>query len=548
MDVQGMERVNAAAENAEHARLILETANDAFVSIDGDGVVIDWNGAAERIFGWHRDEALGRELSDLMIPPRYHAAHRAGLARYVRTGESQVLFHTLELTALHRDGHEFPVELTIWPSHVHGRLRFNAFLRDVTERARMHDHLRLLQEVTAAANAATELEEAMVAALEGVAELTGWPVGHAYVRGWDDDELSPTGWWTRGASRFDDFRVDTEARGFSEGVGLPGRVAVEGRPMWSSPLADDDNFPRRPTATACGLVSGFAFPVVSEDRVVAVLEFYSERRERPDDGTLELMHNIGIQLGRVFERLRWRAQLREAIDTKSRLMSMMAHELRTPLVAIEGFSGMLLEDLPADQDDRMAGEALRGIVRHTRRLQRLITQALTAATLDAGQQKAEIEPVELRPVIDQVVADLQLTDVVEIRADEPVWVRFDPDHLVQVLTNYLDNARGYGEPPITVTVERPAAGGRPAAVVRVRDHGPGVPAHFVPELFRSFRRAGGGGGGAGLGLSIVRELAELNHAAVWHEPARPSGACFALRLPVDPSSIDRTEAAPAPGT
>lgn len=521
-------------DEARHARLVLETANDAYVSIDQTGRIVDWNPAAERILGWPRREALGRPLAETVVPERFRADHHRGIERLQRTGEGPILFTTLELPALHRDGHEVPVELTIWPSELAGDVRYNAFLRDVSERTRMQAHLRLLQRVTAAANAADRLEDAVVSALEEVAALTGWPVGHAYVRGWDHDHLDPAGWWTAGAEPFERFRVVTEQSPFEEGVGLPGRVAASGQPDWIADLAADANFPRQRAAVETGLASAFAFPVLAGTRVVAVLEFYAARRDVPGEQLLELMANIGIQLGRVFERLHWRTELQEAVDTKSRLLAMVAHEVRTPLVVIEGFAKLLGDDWEALDDDTKL-EYLDAIGQHTARLQRITTSALRISRIERGGEQARPQPVDLDEMLDRVVHGLDLPDVT-VDAPAGLTVEVDPDHLEQILVNYLTNARTYGAPPIRVeaAADAPVAdGGRPTATVRVCDRGEGVPPAFEPELFTSFRRGTSDGGGAGLGLSIVHRLAELNDGEVWYEPLDP-GAAFALRLPGHP--------------
>src|SRR3954471_18124346 len=81
--------------------------------MDGDGMVRDWNPSAEDLFGFSWNEAVGRELADLIIPPAYRAAHRAAFTRFLETRRPTILDRRLQLTGLHRDGNEFPVELTI---------------------------------------------------------------------------------------------------------------------------------------------------------------------------------------------------------------------------------------------------------------------------------------------------------------------------------------------------------------------------------------------------------------------------------------------------
>jgi PAS domain S-box-containing protein len=145
----------ALRDSEKHYRSVIETANDAFVSIDQAGVITDWNDRAENAFGWPRDEVLGRPLEEVVIPASYRAAHRKGMKRFLATGEGPVLSSTVEVEALHRDGHQFPVELTIWAIQVGQAYQFNAFVRDVSERKRAESERERL--LAAAEEARNEL-------------------------------------------------------------------------------------------------------------------------------------------------------------------------------------------------------------------------------------------------------------------------------------------------------------------------------------------------------------------------------------------------------
>jgi PAS domain S-box-containing protein len=127
-------RGQALFESEERLRLILETAGEAFVSMNSDGSISGWNPSAESIFGWRREEAMGRQLAETIVPVADRAAHKRGLEHFLRTGEGPVLNKAIEQAALHRDGHEIPVELTISPLRVGDSYVFNAFIRDITER------------------------------------------------------------------------------------------------------------------------------------------------------------------------------------------------------------------------------------------------------------------------------------------------------------------------------------------------------------------------------------------------------------------------------
>jgi PAS domain S-box-containing protein len=141
-DITDRKRAEEAAHLTEQrTRQIIETALDAVVTIDQAGLVVEWSPQAERTFGWRRHEVIGRSLADTIVPERYREAHRRGLARYVATGQAVVLNRRLELSALHRDGREFPIELAITPLETGSTVSFSAFVRDITERKRMEQAL-----------------------------------------------------------------------------------------------------------------------------------------------------------------------------------------------------------------------------------------------------------------------------------------------------------------------------------------------------------------------------------------------------------------------
>ena len=143
------------AESETRARLIVDTAHDAFIGIDSAGAIAVWNAQAETTFGWTRDEAVGRNLADTIIPTAFRDAHNSGMRRFHDTGEAPVVNQRLELTALHRSGREFPIELTITsPMPVESGYFFGAFLRDISDRRERDAELRRAKESAEAATRA----------------------------------------------------------------------------------------------------------------------------------------------------------------------------------------------------------------------------------------------------------------------------------------------------------------------------------------------------------------------------------------------------------
>lgn len=148
------------ADLPERYRALLLSALDCVVTMDHEGRVVEWNPAAERTFGWSAAEATGQDMADLIVPPSLRERHRAGLARYLAGGAPVVLDRRVEITAMRRDGTEFPCELTITRTLQPGAPLFVGYLRDITERhtAEAELHASRVRIVTAADDARRRLE------------------------------------------------------------------------------------------------------------------------------------------------------------------------------------------------------------------------------------------------------------------------------------------------------------------------------------------------------------------------------------------------------
>lgn len=155
-----LRRVNAAARaavsaesavrlSADHYRAILDSALDAIVSMDARGLVTEFNLAAERMFGYSRGEAVGRPMGEVIVPPALRDQHARGLARYVMYGTSTILGRRIEITAVRRDGTEFPVELSIQRIGHAEPPMFTGFIRDITQHKELEAQLRHSQKMEA---------------------------------------------------------------------------------------------------------------------------------------------------------------------------------------------------------------------------------------------------------------------------------------------------------------------------------------------------------------------------------------------------------------
>jgi len=221
----------------------------------------------------------------------------------------------------------------------------------------------------------------------------------------------------------------------------------------------------------------------------------------------------------------------QAINEAMRgFVAVAAHDLRSPLATMVGFASHLTANWATlNEEDRRNFVA--AIERQSQKMSRLVDDILTLASIEGGGLNMRPEVIALREAIDRCLdAGDGDTASVSVSCSPDLVVRADPQHLGRILGNYVQNAFKYGQPPVRIEAARVGD----VVEVRVLDHGPGVPAEFVPRLFAKFARADTASTrvekGTGLGLSIVRGLAEANGGQARYEPNAPNGACFVVRL------------------
>ena len=171
----------ALRASEQHFRGIVNTTHEAFVSMDESGRITAWNPEAETTFGWSEEEALGRNLAETIIPARHRGAHNRGIQQFLATGHAALLNRRIEMEALHRDGHEFPVEMTITAVRIRGRYAFNAFLHDISRRKQAEQALRRLADIIEASGDA-------IFATTPTGEITSWNAGAEQLYGYTAEE------------------------------------------------------------------------------------------------------------------------------------------------------------------------------------------------------------------------------------------------------------------------------------------------------------------------------------------------------------------------
>ncbi len=562
----------AVRESEARKGAILESALDAIITMDGEGKIVEFNPAAERMFGYAAAAAVGREMAELIIPPALRERHRRGLARYLATGEGAILDRRVELAALRADGTEFPVELAITRIPLEEPPLFTGYIHDITERKRAQAALeeRARQQAAVAgfgqrALATPDLDVVLDEAARLVTETL--EVEYCKVL-----ELLPGGdaLLLRAGAGWKDGYVGQAT--ISAGPETQGGYSLTRRePVIIEDIAADPRFIVPPLLRDHGVVSSMSVVIPARERPFGVLQADTARRRRftPDDSNfLQAVANVlGSALARkAFERrlaeeeatsaaareiserliltsLREReaaeaqraeaARLAELDRLRREFISSVSHELRTPLTSARLGIGMLQTrvDGRLGPDER---EVVTVVRRNIERLTLHVDDLLAINQADAGVLQLKREPLDLRAVVADAAAAVQplLADkgqALEVELATPLPVDGDARRLEQVFVNLLGNAHEHTPAGTRIAV----SGWDTGAEVRltVRDDGPGIPEGQLEGIFERFRRLDKEGGGSGLGLAVTKAIVELHGGRVWAESPPGAGAAFHIALP-----------------
>ena len=511
LDSQSM-RARLEAESRIHA--IVEGALDAVVTMDGCGVVVEWNPQAEATFGFTRAEAVGAVLAELIIPLQYRAAHAAGMQRYLKTGTEAILRRRIEITALRKNGEEFPVELTVIPLRFGEHILFSSFIRDIGERKQGEDALRQT----------TSFIESMFEHLPNM----------VFVKDAKDlrfARLNKAGEELLGYSRSDllgkndyDFFPKEEADYFT---------AKDRETLSGGILVDIPEEPVQTRTKGVRLLHTKKIPICDSSGtpryLLGISEDITERKE--------------AEAALVTARL----AAEEASQAKSDFLANMSHEMRTPLNAIIGLTDFLLRTpLSSDQADllKRCEKAGAGLLR-------MIEDLLQAAKVDSGTLELVQEPFVLRQLVIDTVGLLNakaqakgLSLSLYTDPGLPALVLGDALRLQQVLLNLIGNAVKFtAEGGVEVRVG-PAFGEADAGAVQfeVADTGIGIPLEQHEKIFDRFlqvdSRASRSYGGVGLGLAICQQLVGLMGGRILVESKPALGSTFTVLVRFEVVSAD----------
>ncbi len=517
---------------------VLAATLEAYIAIDADGRVVGWNPAAQSVFGYSHAEACGADIADLIIPERYRSAHRTGLARLGSGEPARVLGQRLNLEAVHCDGHEFPIELTLTATDTPSGRIFHALAHDVTTAVRASRFTAVEAAVSRGLAEGGSSSAAAQRVVEALGVKMGWPVAELWLV--DDDRQVLTC-----AARHAHARLRLGHFGMNElefGVGLPGRVHATAAPRWIPDLATDTASARSRAAAAIGLHVAVGVPVHAGGSILGALCVYGDRVEDPEDTLVALLSGVAAHVGQYLERRRAEELAVELARTKDEFLALVTHELRNPLSVITITTSTLneeLDDLSAEQQRQY----LHTIARNAERLAVMAEDLLDLARLESGHLAIDPGHTDLAEIIAAAVQAAATTAAgkrLTIRVDAPPSLPLyaDSNRLRQAADNLISNAIKYtpADGAITITASNDAT--TQSITWNISDTGIGIPAAERPRLFRRFYRASTALDrripGTGLGLVIIRTIIERHHGTITLADQHGPGTTFTIRLPTKP--------------
>jgi PAS domain S-box-containing protein len=501
---------------------IVDSADDAILSKDTNGIIRSCNRAAERLFGYTAAELIGKPVR-ILIPADRQAEEDDILAR-IRRGERVDHFETKRVT---KDGRLLDISLTISPVRDSTGTIVGAskIARDITEQRRAAMELAAQQawfRITLASIGDAVIAsdpEGHVSYMNATAErLTGWPLAAAQGRQLEDvfEIVNET---TREP-------VENPAglvMRLGHIVGLANHTVLIGRHGAEYPITDS----AAPIRDAEGRMLG------------VVLVFRDVSEERRAEGAIAEQGERLLKAERIA-----RAEAERASRVKDEFVAMVSHELRTPLNAILGWTQLTLK---AKHDPAAVERGLEVIVRNTRVQAQLISDLLDISRIVSGKIALQIQSVSLTSIVGEAIETVQQeaeAKSIALRTELEDGVGFvagDPARLQQVVWNLLSNAVKFTPPGGHIVVGLRGMNGH--AQITVADDGVGIRAEFLPHVFDRFHQADRSitrrFGGLGLGLSIVKHLVELHGGAVRAESAgEGKGSTFVITLPTSSAAAD----------
>ena len=493
-----------------HKAAILDSSLDCIVAIDHEGCITEFNPAAERTFGYHRENVVGKYLADVIVPPSLRERHRAGFARHLATGESRVLGQRIEMTALCADGREIPVELAITRILQDGPPSFTGCLRDITDRkrneaallethaklARSEERWRSVFENSAIGVALSDLDGRYIAANPVFQKMLGYT----------EEELEQL--------RFLDITVEEDRE-------ANWRLVLELFEGKRRQFQIEKQY-RRKNGSSVWVRNSVSLVTGSEGAPQFLLALSEDLTEQ---------HKAKLALDKA------RSDLAHVtrVSTLSALTASIAHEVNQPLSGIVTNASTCLRMLDANPANlEGARETARRTIRDGNRASEVISRLRALFSKKGGS----FEPFDLNEAAKEVIAlsvsELQRNRVI-VQTDlahQLPSVLGDRIQIQQVILNLIRNGSDAMSTvadrsrELLIKTENDESG---AVRLSIKDTGTGINPDIEEKLFEAFHTTKGDG--MGIGLSVSRSIMESHQGRLWAIPNEGPGATFNFSLP-----------------
>ena len=480
----------------EHrSRMILELSFDAFLEVDRSGVIAEWNARAEKLFGWARCDAIGKQ-ANMLVPERHREAFSSDLRRILDAGESLVSDKPLRARSVHRDGREFSTELVLYPRLLHGDYRLWTFVRDLTERKRLENALREIEDHRAILNFMED----------GYLELD--------LRG---NNLFVNDAYCRIFNRTREEVLDPEYSKVSHNP-----VSLNIRDLFKHVFETGEP------------VKGFEYEY-GPSRFCEITVSLKRGKDNQPTGFITITRETTQRKHYEQELSRAKEAAEAASKAKSQFLANMSHEIRTPMNGIMGMAELALgTELTEEQRDflvtvRSSADSLLDI----------INDILDFSKIEAGKIALDPAPFDLHECVAGALKCLAVTAhakglelAFHLAPETPKELIGDSKRLRQVLLNLIGNAIKFtesGEVVLDVRTEE-RLGSELKLRFSVRDTGIGVPPEKQAMIFDAFEQADASTtrkyGGTGLGLAISKYIVNIMGGEIWLESEASVGSAF----------------------
>ncbi|MBF0158066.1 MAG: response regulator [Magnetococcales bacterium] len=547
--------VRALDEQAAFVRAIVEHSLEAIVVTDIHGRVVEFNPAAEALFGYSRAELLGHDVGDFVVPPEHLAAHQRGLAALLTRNDlvTHPVRRRMKSTARHASGQIIAVDIGLTSAVLSGSVHLMAFIQDITTREQLSQ--ALLDTLTTAEVAHRNKESELLRIRASEESAT---------RSWQTQQLVTSL-----------LRLPIEDRSLEQViheavdliVALPWLAReITGCTLFWRPLGskgplcvDRSDLPESPQSFNCAQLPNsyclcrrdshdthFCLPIVLQGEVCGLLELVLLQEAQHLPGFDVAMDNISHSLATLMERGHMYQALKQSRDraelanrAKSEFLASMSHEIRSPLNAIIGMTDLILH---SDQSREEQQGNLTIVHSASLALLDIINSILDLSKIEAGHLVLESIAFDL---LGQVEKSCETAAVkahqkglqlyCQVDPELPETLIGDPSRLGQILINLASNAVKFteqGEVVVRVAPATDAAATDGTLLIHcaVVDTGIGIPADKQALIFEKFTQADGSTtrkyGGTGLGLTISRHLVQSMGGTIWVESGEGRGSTF----------------------